>query len=148
MDNYDYSKNDLKPLDDTQKEINPNRTTGAVVHLISTILFFVLATAATVFTIIIGVEFFSVRSEHLEIGAQGGNQLGTGLGQAILLIVMLVGAAISLPCTLIDLALSATMQRFRVGGQKKFAKVCTVLNLVYTFAIVAMTAIVFAVVGI
>lgn len=105
-------------------------TAGRVVHLTAAIVLLIVATVAVIFTVSFGVRFFTLRAEQAGL-TDAGEQLGSGIAQVFLVVFMLVGAVVGGILSIISLVLSITVWRYRLGRERVYGIVSTVLNALY-----------------
>ncbi len=120
------------------EEKNPKQkvTAGRIVHLTAAIVFLVLATLGVVITMSFGIEYLTLRAESSNVTTNG-EQLSNGLGQGFALVFMLVFGVIAAALSLVSIILSITVWRYRLGRERVFGIISTVLNGIYILATVA-----------
>lgn len=111
-------------------------TTGRVAHLTAAIILLVLASIAVFFVVYFGVEFFTLKAEHAGL-EDSSAQLGNGIGQVVMVVLIIIGAVVGGILSLISLALSISVWRLRDGKERVFGVISTVMNSLYIITCVA-----------
>ena len=124
---------DNKDVIEMEESVNTKQkvTAGRVVHITAAILLLVAATVVIAFAAYCAVEFFVVRAEHNALEGTGESQLGTGIAQALMLVLYLVFAVIGVILSLISIVLSIKVFKYREGREKTFGLVSIILNGAY-----------------
>ena len=117
------------------EEVSENKpkkkvTAGRVVHLTAAIVLFILATVAIVLATSMAVEFLQLRAIHDSLEGTS-DQLGNGIAQVFLIVFALVFGVISLALSVISLILSSTVWKYRLGRERIFGMIATILSALY-----------------